>query len=178
MKRILLLSTVALFVLCGCKKWQHQFPEDSGRTKKTPFERLAGKSGKWWTLQNATVNGIDYTDSVYQKMGIYKIYFSVEESNVSNFTLYKGVTSSELDGGYSAVWNFTDDFIQLEHGREHNGQPYNYAVAFVLYYKAYEFYSGFYQQPPAILRLENNIFKISTKNKEGDSTYTNTYISN
>ncbi len=177
MKRILLLSTVALFVLCGCKKWQHQYPEDSGRTKKTPFERLAGKSGKWWTLQNATVNGVDYTDSVYQQLGVYKIYFGTEESNLANFTLYKGVTSSEINGGVSIVWFLKNDETVLGFARLN--EVYFYSnVAFTLGYKYYEVNSGFYYQPPTIYRLEDNVIKISITNKTGDSTYTNTYISN
>jgi hypothetical protein len=81
MKNLLFILLAILLTTASCKKWQHEFPEDGERTKKTPKERICDK---WWVLSQVTLNGQDYTDSVYQQFGKYKVFFTSNLSHTTN----------------------------------------------------------------------------------------------
>ena len=102
---LLLLTTISF---TGCNKWQHRYPEDTERTKLTPPERL---TNKWWTLQSASVNGVDYTDSVFQLFGKYQIYFSLDLENVTvnGLHIYTGTVHTDNEPTFTSVWSFPDD---------------------------------------------------------------------
>jgi hypothetical protein len=172
MKKLLLLSIIALFALSSCKKWQHKYPEDPERTKLTPEERL---TGKWWTLQNVTLNGKDYTDTVMNQIGKFQIYFGLEKVSGISSVRYVGNATSGYEGSFFTTWDFTSDYQNFSFGRYNSGPSiYPYCA---LYYP-YNYDSGFYGMHYLIQRLDNGVFKIALTSKTADSTFTNTFISN
>jgi hypothetical protein len=111
-----ILITLLTLSSTSCKKWQHKYPEDTERSKDTPFERL---TNKWWTLKTASINGIDYTDSVNTVYGTYRIYFgtSVYQHYPSGLTAYEGLISTNIEPVFSSVWSLYKDETILELGQ-------------------------------------------------------------
>lgn len=98
---------VILLVFTACKRWQHKYPEDTERTKLTPNERI---TNKWWTLESAFVNNIDYTDSIDELFGKYQIYFSsnVYQTSQEGFDVYYGTVTTEKEPTFTTAWSFPD----------------------------------------------------------------------
>ncbi len=152
MKKLLLLSIIALLAFSSCKKWQHKYPEDPARTKNTPTERL---TGKWWTLQSASVNGKDYTDSVYQIFGKYQIYFSsaILSTDFKGDKYYSGNVKTDLEPPFSAVWRFTsnEEYITIASENGNNSNKNSVVPCYI---------GGLYA-PFTISKLTKDEFKIS-----------------
>ena len=67
---------IVVIVLSCCKKEKPlriRYPEDTQDYDATPVERIANK---WWVLDSVSVNGVDYTDTVYNLVGNYSIHLS------------------------------------------------------------------------------------------------------
>lgn len=167
-----------MFALCisACTKWQKQYPEDSERTKETPTTRL---TGKWWTLQSATLNGKDYTDSVYQMFGKYQIYFSKSILSTTNYlNTYSGNIKTGLEPAFTTRWRFEnneeDVYIGAENGNGGNGNNSS-KVSIVPCYLSemgYQFWEF------KVLKLTNSQLKIGIHTSSNDSIITNNFISN
>ena len=71
MKYILYIIYFFLLLTTSCKKWEPLYPEDTERTKLTPYERIYGK----WILTKAELNGVDVTSGIYDSLGQYSIEF-------------------------------------------------------------------------------------------------------
>lgn len=168
MKRFIPFAICMLICLSACKKWQHQYPEDSEKTKLTPTERL---TNKWWTLQSTSVNGVDYTDSVHTIFGEYRIYFTQNLFDITNVELYYGWVSSNLQPKFTSIWNFNNGEADLGIGPLNGSDPIKDDFlpcymnnSFMMQYK--------------IEKLLNNELKISVQSKNKDTIVVNYFISN
>lgn len=169
---LLLLAFTTMIVTLSCKKWQHQYPEDTEQTKLTPTERLVGK---WWTLSKATLNGKDYTDSVKNKIGNFK--FNLETAgqySLGKLDGYKGSAESEKEGGYGTYWNLYNNEECIGMSRILSAFNYPTILIFPFYFKYYE--TGFLLQRNNILKLNEHELKISVQNISGDSIIINEFI--
>ena len=162
MKKLLLLSIIALLALSSCNKWQHKYPEDPERTKLTPAERLTGKH---WKLIKTTFNGIDYTDSVKNTIGDYEIYFSLQEDHDQPV----GGLTTDIEGGIGIIWSFYFNQTMLGIQRmmgKNTDYPFVPCFEHVLQYeRAY-----------GILQLSENVLKIKFTNSAKDTTIINEFI--
>jgi len=152
MKRILLISLVALFVLSSCNKWQHRYPEDTERTKDSPTKRL---TNKWWTLESATVNGIDYTDSVKLKLGVFRIFFSTEyRIEFNGDKVFYGRVHTDSEPEFTSGWQFPDE-SSIIIGAMNSSHEFNQVVVpcFIVTQD---------NDHHTILKLSQSEFKIST----------------
>ncbi len=116
MKKLLVLSIIALLALSSCKKWQHKYPEDTERTKDTATERL---TDKWWTLKSAYVNGSDYTNTIHDTLGKFSIFFSnnLYETSLNGNKIFYGTINTELDSPFTILWSFINNETQIFIGR-------------------------------------------------------------
>jgi hypothetical protein len=63
----IVLIAICLFGACRKKKeFGPRYPEDTDDTYLSAADRLCDK---WWVLDSATINGVDYTDSVFNMLG-------------------------------------------------------------------------------------------------------------
>jgi hypothetical protein len=169
---ILIVLLILLGSITSCKKWQKQYPEDTERTKDTPTERL---SNKWWTLQNASINGKDYTDSVYQHFGKFKIYFgsTLYQTSLQGNDRYYGLINTELETSFTTIWTIVDNetVIGITPFQGTNSNAISIVPCFLSH-------SSFTIWSYSILKLSNNEFKISIKSNTNDSTVINNFITN
>ena len=165
MKKLLFLSFIAILALSNCKKWQHKYPEDTERTKLTPEERLTGKT---WTLNKSTLNGIDYTDTVLNKIGKLEVYLSTNEETGN---LKQGAAEDNVWGGFGILWIFRNNENDLEIFRTAASAPF-YDIPSVFYIN-YLDNSGFGKYTHQILKLTTSDFKIQCTTIAQDSTYIN-----
>lgn len=174
---ILNLFILILLALTSCTKWQHQYPEDTERSKLTPMERLAGKT---WTLQQVTLNGMDYTDSVFNQIGKFQINFGMSKiSSMSNTNIfYVGEAKSDFEGNFICLYIIGDEQVTLGIIREN----LNFAATktLTILYINNNFSPRF--GVSEILRLEEHNLKIRFRNSNNggmsDSVITNTFVSN
>ncbi len=164
---------IALLILLGtitsCNKWQKQYPEDTERTKDTPTERL---TNKWWTLQSVTLNGKDYTDSVYQLFGKYQIYFSSNIRSIFNgIETFNSYVKTEIETPVQAVWRFTNNEMSFISAPENGNNSLK--ISIVPCYIRYVSFSTFEFN---ILKLSLNELKIKITNTNNDSTIINNFI--
>ena len=169
MKKLLLLSMIALLAFTGCKKWQHKYPEDNEKTKATPMARL---TGKWWTLGGATLNGINYADSVFNLYGKYQIYFSesVYETDINGNKSYYGEVHTELEPQFTVIWYIdkTEENILINPLAGINSNKRSIVPGYLNHNNFYYFYY-------TILKLTSTEFKISINSTNNDSTAINTF---
>lgn len=161
MKNLIIIFIISLLTLSSCKRWQHQYPEDTEKTKLTPEERLTGKI---WTLSSTTFNGMDYTDSVKNVIGKYEIYFSLQEDH----EIKVGYIKTEVDGVFDIFWLFGygDGGIGIV---RQTGIPIYYP--FVPCYDTQSGNHGNY----TILKLSEAEFKIQFQNNNKDTTIINKF---
>ena len=166
-----ILITLLTLSSTSCKKWQHKYPEDTERSKDTPFERL---TNKWWTLKSASINGIDYTDSVKELFGIYQIYFSqnLEQTTVGGLDFYLGTVKPEKESAFVSIWSFPDEAsVSI-------GPFFGFSglknVNLVPCYLNNNFTVWSY----TILKLNESEFKIRITTKDQDTTITNYFKTN
>lgn len=167
MKKLLLLSIIALLTLSSCKKWQHKYPEDPERTKLTPEERLTGKT---WTLTKATLNGVDYTDTILNKIGKLEINLSTVEEN-SNYN--RGSAEDNVWGAFGILWSLRNTEQDIVLFRTAATAPFN-DIPCVFYMNKY-FDSGFNSVIYQILKLSTTEFKIQFTTASQDSSYINIF---
>lgn len=161
MKKVLILLLFAIG-LVGCNKWEHQYPEDTVRSKETPLKRLVDK---WWILQNVTVDGKNYTDSVKNKIGDYKIIFKNEKAAQSGTKYVLGaIASSSIEPEILSYWRMSDNEESFGLSR-FGGYPS---------IETYAMLYGILTHSFKILQLEKNIFKI--ENIDSNKKITNTFI--
>ncbi|HQQ94779.1 MAG TPA: hypothetical protein PLQ93_09505, partial [Bacteroidia bacterium] len=95
---------VIVLVLAHCKK-EYRFPEDPGKSKKTPKERLLGD----WKLKEYTLNGISILDSLNKTCpcslsdDILLSYFYIKDENKWDFDITGFGTT-----GYHSYTAFND----------------------------------------------------------------------
>lgn len=160
-----------ILITIGCKKWQHQYPEDLSKTKITATERL---TNKWWILQSTYVNEMDYTDSVFQIFGKYQIYFSRNILSVhKDEETFAGSIKTDTQLPFSAIWKFRSRESNIIIGPE-NGN-YSDTISIVPGYLSHWSYALWEFK---ILKLGATEFKISITTKNNDSTIINTFIAN
>lgn len=97
MNKLLLFAILIFF--SACKRWQHEYPEDGGKTKLTPEERITGKI---WKLNFVSVNGKDYTDTVLNQLGSYLMEFTLTKED----KYFLGGVITDSMGGFYTVWGF------------------------------------------------------------------------
>lgn len=170
MKRAILIPIFLLLLFSSCKKWQNKYPEDTEKTKVTPIDRL---TGKWWTLQSASVNGIDYMDTVKQQFGKYEIYFSNKEYDPGVWPdkRYYSSIKTEIEPEFAAIWRFKEYETLFTLGRLVGEFPF---FSFMPCYLDYEIFLT----PYTILKLSDSEFKFSTQNINKDTTVVYNFISN
>jgi hypothetical protein len=173
MKNVLL-SVVMIILFSNCSRWQHQYPEDTERSKETPVQRLLDKK---WVLQNVTLNGTDYTDSVFNQIGNFRIAFYDQSASSPSdpYDYYYGSNHSDLEGPFGSVYmkpTSADERISMLRS---SNVPLVINVP-VIYYITDQINHSIWVK--YILRLESTHFKISFSNQAGDTTITNTFISN
>ncbi len=176
MQKLLFLSFIAILTLSSCKKWQHKYPEDTERTKLTPKERL---TGKWWTLQNASVNGVDYTDSVHEMFGKYQIYFSTSiSSSFNGIDRYFGNVKTELEPAFTSTWRLkdNDENMSIVDANGNGGGGNNSSKVSIV--PCYINYQNFSSDEYLILKLSISELNISIKTKGSDSIIINNFIAN
>lgn len=165
-----------LFLLCftltftSCKKWQHQYPEDTERTKDTPMERL---TNKWWVLQKVTLNGQDFTDSVHNIHGVYKIYFSENlfATSTDGLEHFYGTISSDIGPAFVSVWTLHSKESNLAIGPLIAAAPIEFA-----FIPGYLNNGSFNQFDYFILKLNASELKISINTLNNDTTINNYFI--
>lgn len=91
MKYLLCTIIVGLLFITSCDKKnkpiRYRYPEDIEDYDATPTERIANR---WWILDSVSLNGMDYTDTVYNKVGEYKLYLSTTEDESNGQTVKLG----------------------------------------------------------------------------------------
>lgn len=170
MKSLLILLALAIITCCSCKKWQHKYPEDTERTKLTPEERLTGKT---WILTKATLNGIDYTDTVLNKIGKLEINLSTVEEDM-NYN--KGYAEDNVWGAFGILWSIRNTEQDIVLFRTAGSAPF-YDIPCVAYIN-YLDNSGFRKYTHQIMKLTQNEFKIQLTTANLDSTYINVFQAN
>jgi len=170
MKNVLLLACLITLFTSSCKKWQHQYPEDEVKTKLSPTERLVGK---WWRLNKATLNGIDYTDSVYNLIGEYKFYLT-DQNNTITDNGKLGTSVSTAEGSYSIFWLYYNNESDLYLRRFQASIFYPTVIIAPTYFYVYP-NSGFSLQYTHILKLTENELKLKLESKSGDSIIVNEF---
>lgn len=171
MKKCLIILTIGILFFTSCKKWEHQYPEDTEKTKVAPFERLTNKT---WVLKNVTMNNVDITDSVNKIIGSLKLEFNTNTLTLGSYRPYTAYSTSDVEGKILSTWSFSKDLTQIGVGRFQSSVYYN-TFTICHFENIINFKNGI---GPTILRLEDNIFKVSVSNQVGDSTFTNTFYSN
>jgi hypothetical protein len=141
MKKVILFITLSFtIVLCSCNRWQHEYPEDGGRTKVTPVERI---TNKWWELK-----------SVIAKIGDFRIYFRPEgEENGLGVMVRYATAKSGIETQVPAVWGFSVNTDIISISRVNVIPP---VIAPVPCYVAWDDSKDY-----EILKLTNSEFKIT-----------------
>lgn len=104
MKNALLLTCLILLFTSSCKKWQKQYPEDTERTRLTPYERIYGK----WRLTKVELNGLDMTSEVLDSLGQYQLEFMEEKEFDANIgEIYAPLKHNKI----SSVWDLSDIYL-------------------------------------------------------------------
>jgi hypothetical protein len=174
MKKILFIALLALLGTSSCKKWQHKYPEDTERTKLTPTERLINKT---WTLSKTTINGVDISDTVYNRIGKYSVQFY--NSSVGGFgaqDFLSGGANTDIEGGISTLWKFYEKDSKIGWGRTSTSAPP--IDGYVLLYIRASHDTTLVHVIPEIIKLTETEFKIQTVNTKHDTTLINTFIIN
>ena len=174
MKAIYYLAFITLLLCTNCckkKEYQKRYPEDTEDTYDTPMTRIANH---WWTLKNVTFNGKDYTDTVRNTLGEYKMYLSEQLESTLQGKLKYVTLLTDIEGNISGVWQFNMNEDTLNLGRISGGQPAIYA-AVPCYLRGLWHGNDFLF---SILKLSDTELKIKLSTKAQDSTITNTYTSN
>lgn len=109
MKKVFILLSLTL-ILCSCHRWQHQYPEDTERSRLTPAERL---TNKWWKLDQVTKNGVNITDSVKAIVGNYTFLFGKVPDASTDWIYYYGKLNSNIDGNLGIVCFFQNDNAEI-----------------------------------------------------------------
>lgn len=156
MKKILLLLSVVLLALSGCRKWQHQYPEDESRTRWKPIERLTGKN---WYLKSATLNGTEYIDTVKNKIGNVFYHFSPGSNDGGAYEMGVVADSMSFGGKWSFLYN--EEYISC---RANNYIFYDLLP--LLCFPFPDYYS--YSNESKILKLTEKEFK--TQSNIGNDT--------
>lgn len=160
----MLIALLALGTL-ACNRWEHEYPEDGVRTKDTPMERL---TGKWWELERVEFKGKDITDSVRNRIGVYRMFFTnTPADNTSD--LFLGTIYSDTLGNSSVVWNFFEENKSLSMIRENSTSSLNHLLPIPCYHG---WTWGF-----QIMKLAESQLKISC-NYDSSYYYTNTFRAN
>ncbi len=166
MKRILILLTLAITTCSSCKKWQHKYPEDTERTKLTPTERIINK---WWVLDAVTLNGINYMDSVTNKIGKMRVYLTDDKADINNL---KGILENDAEFAKSIIWTFFNNENQIAIYRTNGSIPFFLPVVFFIDPN----FPSFYDQPYDVLKLSTSELKISIRTKSNDTVIINKFI--
>ncbi len=154
---------ILVLMLSSCKRWQHEYPEDGGKTKLTPEQRLTGKN---WKLNFVSFNGKDYTDTVLNQFGSYQLQFSLYPES----QYYLASISTEYEGGVLAVWGFRfDDSKILIFRRSMTPHTWSYVPCF--YTNEGKEYIEY-----LILKLTPSELKIKMQNLKNDSIVINHFI--
>lgn len=163
MKRAILIPICLFLLFSSCKKWQHKYPEDAERSKQTPLERL---SDKWWALKTASINGIDYTDTVKNQFGKYEIYFSQNEFSPGSFSSkrYYGKIKTDIESEFIHIWHFKDNETILSSARLVGDFPF---YSFMPCYLDYDVYNS---GSTVILKLSASELKLVKTNINQDTT--------
>jgi hypothetical protein len=105
---LLLLLLLLALGMTSCKEWQIQYPEDTERTKLTPYERIKGK----WILTSVTLNNKEYIDTITAKLGSTFFYCSDEHisGGARDADYYISLPSSSK---YAAVYSFNNEHTRL-----------------------------------------------------------------
>lgn len=162
---ILRFTFMAAFVmmLSSCNRWQHQYPEDTERTKLTPLERL---SNKWWSLETVTINGSDITDSMKNVLGYYRMYLSskVWGTSCCDTKIFDASIVTEKDSSYSGSWilDNSETYFTI------TALPARNILALAPSYYPFPI------NPPGytILKMNQSNFKIYGFNLKGDTSIT------
>jgi hypothetical protein len=171
MKNKIILSLGFLIIgLSSCKKWQHQYPEDTERTKLTPTERLINKT---WKLQKTTINGIDISDTVRNRIGEYTMEFSTRKENGLGTYIYLGGVTTTVEGDILTVWKFSDDEGTVGWGRHSSSEPDIDGFVY-LYLNQYR-YPNKLNGTSKILKLSETEFKFQISNTNQDTILINTF---
>ena len=109
---------VLLVCLVGCvkkkKKLGPRYPEDTEDTYLSASTRLCNH---WWVLDSASINNIDYTDSVFNILDGYKLCIYSEVSQDINNPQYKyrrGTVSTQSNyGNLGLIVVNSNNFIPL-----------------------------------------------------------------
>jgi hypothetical protein len=171
MKNKILYSVLFLIIgLSSCKKWQHQYPEDTERTKLTPTERLINKT---WKLQKTTINGIDISDTVRSRIGDYTMEFSTRKENGLGTYIYLGGVTTTVEGDILTVWKFSDDESKIICDRHSSSEP-DIDGFFYLYLNQYR-HPDRLNGTSKILKLSEMEFKYQITNTNQDTIIINTF---
>jgi len=126
MKHIIYLTLLTLLVLFSCckKKYEKRYPEDTESTYDSPEERLCDK---WWVLDSVSVNGVNFTDSVHNMVGIYRFSISLNKIKSGIFEFRESLINIEnpnvnFNVGFSTDKEFSSlYFVDLDgffHGKD------------------------------------------------------------
>ena len=173
MRYIPIMLFVCLAFITSCdkknKQWRVHYPEDTQEYDATPIERI---SNRWWVLDSVSVNGIDYTDTVYNTVGEFGLFFSTKEDSQSGVTvtfgqIYSSIPILENNNNYLLItWAIADKlYMNFSTGPIKKGM--NTFVP-MLFPPRYENYSKW-----NILYLTPNSFKLLLN--KSDTTIINYY---
>ena len=157
----LLVFMVAIFCTFSCckKKYEKRYPEDTENTYATPTERLCNK---WWVLDSASLNGINYTDTILNNCGGYALYINNEEQNESGFKFrYSTISILTPNKGFSVLFLTNSDFTSFAYSDadgifHHKDTVYSY-VPFL-----FKPYSAVWE----IRKLSNSMLKLQYSNTD------------
>lgn len=161
MNKLLLFAILIFFSACKC--WQHEYPEDGGKTKLTPEERITGKI---WKLNFVSVNGKDYTDTVLNQLGSFLMEFTLTKED----KYFLGAVSTDSMGGFYTVWGFEPSVRYITILRRVSKDFLPSFVPCFLDKKSSNPYSF------RIVKLTENELKLELKTISGDTTIENTFI--
>ena len=160
MKNIFFSLFLGFIFITSCDKKNKpirvHYPEDTQDYDATPSERI---SNKWWVLDSVSLNGIDYTDTVFNTVGEYKLFLSTTEDSQSGVTvkfgnLFTSIPLLESNDNYMLItWAIADKlYMNFSTGPIKQGMN---TFAPMLFPPRYENYSKW-----NILYLTPNNFKL------------------
>jgi hypothetical protein len=166
MKNTLLILIIFLCSCLGCKqKYEKRYPEDTSNSLETPEERVRNK---WWVLDSVSMNGIDYTDSVHDKIGNLSMYLG---ESVYSRPYFKGQAESDLESAFGIIWAFTTSRDQIGIYRDPVTPPFFLPLSLYINFSD----TNFTKQAATVLKLSTSEFKICIKSNDNNIVIINKF---